>query len=222
MEHKISILTRCSNRPNGFKICNQSITSQGYGNVTHIVSYDDNNDYVNYLNQYDNIVSVKVDREALIKNDTSVNPNTGKYSPHNLYCNNLLEAAEDGYIMFLDDDDMLAHPDVLKTINKTIVDEDTMLFWKMRYPTGNVLPRGDIFDRPRLGGIGSPCFLVHTKWAKQFNWDAWKCGDFRYIDKLFNVVPNHKWINNVLIQLNNNGDQGKKNDITKNYDYEER
>ena len=212
MKNKINILTRTSNRPNGFKICHQSIINQNYDNVLHIVSYDNNVDFENYLNEYSDIKTVKVDREKLIQEDNCVNPNTGKYSPHNLYCNSLLDAVDDGYIMFLDDDDMLLDETVLDTINEAIVDEDTMLIWQMRYPNGRVLPAG-AFDRPRIGNIGSPCFLVHSKYAKKFKWDSWKCGDFRYINNVFNEVNNFKIVPKPLIQLNNFGDMGNKNDV---------
>lgn len=211
----INILTRTSNRRNGFDKCAKSIKSQTYGNINHIVSYDNDID-LEYIDDY-NVTKVKIDREMLIKNDSSINPNNPNfwYSPHNLYCNSLLDSVNDGYIMFLDDDDMLISDNVIEEIVKNIVDEDTILIWQMRYPNGMLLPDNISFleKRIRLGGIGSPCFLFHSKWKNLYRWDAYKCGDFRFLEKIYNKIPNNKWIKLPFIQLNNNGGFGRKIDI---------
>ena len=216
MNKKINILTRTSNRPNGFKTCANSVVKQTYDNVNHIVAYDNDED-LSYIDGFENITKIKIDREELINNDASVNPNNPSFwfSPHNLYCNSLLDSVEDGWIMFLDDDDMLIDDDALEEIAFHIQNEDTMLIWQMRYPTGNMLPDQQSFitKQIRLGGIGSPCFLFHSKWKNEARWDAYKCGDFRFLEKIHNKIPNKKWIKKPYIQLNNNGGLGKKQDI---------
>lgn len=215
MRPTINILTRTSNRPNGFKVCANSIKNQSYDNILHLVSYDNSKD-LEYINEF-NVKKVKIDRENIISNDTSVNPNNPNFwfSPHNLYCNELLENVEDGWIMFLDDDDMLISDTVIEEIYKNIIDEDTILIWQMRYPNGSVLPNSIDFKykKIRLGGIGSPCFLFHSKWKKLSVWDAYKCGDYRFLEKLYSKIPNKKWIEKPFIQLNNSGGHGKKIDI---------
>ena len=211
----INILTRTSNRPNGFDICVNSIKKQTYENINHIVSYDDDLD-LNYINNY-NVSKIKINREEIIKNDKSVNPNNPNFwfSPHNLYCNSLLDEVKDGYIMFLDDDDMLLHENVIEVIVDNIVDEDTILIWKMQYPDGRLLPDSNSYNtkKIRLGGIGSPCFLFHSKWKDFYRWDAYKCGDYRFLEKLYKKIPNNKWINSPFIILNNSGGLGKKEDV---------
>lgn len=211
----INILTRTSNRPNGFDMCVKSIKKQTYENINHIVSYDDDLD-LNYINNY-NVSKIKINREEIIKNDKSVNPNNPNFwfSPHNLYCNSLLDEVKDGYIMFLDDDDMLLHENVIEVIVNNIVDEDTILIWKMQYPDGRLLPDSNSYNMKniKLGGIGSPCFLFHSKWKDLYRWDAYKCGDYRFLEKLYKKIPNNKWINAPFIKLNNSGGLGKKEDI---------
>ena len=213
----INILTRTSNRPNGFDICVNSIKNQTYENINHIVSYDDDLD-LNYINNY-NVSKIKINREEIIKNDKSVTPNNPNFwfSPHNLYCNSLLDEVKDGYIMFLDDDDMLLHENVIEVIVNNIVDEDTILIWKMQYPDGRLLPDSNSYNTKniKLGGIGSPCFLFHSKWKDFYRWDAYKCGDYRFLEKLYKKIPNNKWINSPFIKLNNSGGLGKKEDIKK-------
>tara|TARA_R110000851_G_scaffold158676_4_gene301749 strand:+ start:1174 stop:1830 length:657 start_codon:yes stop_codon:yes gene_type:complete len=215
IDKKINILTRTSNRPKGFEICANSVKNQTYKNINHLVCYDNDGD-LSYINDFD-VNKIKIDRELIIKNDTSVNPNNPSFwvSPHNLYCNELMDKVDDGWLMFLDDDDMLLNNTVIEEIVSNIVDEGTMLLWQMRYPTGRLLPNEDSFksETIRLGGIGSPCFLFHSKWKDKSRWDAYKCGDFRFLQKLYGEIPNKKWIKKPLIQLNNSGGHGKKIDI---------
>jgi len=212
----VNILTRTSNRPIGFKICEESIKNQTYSNINHIVSYDNDKD-LNYLGNCKN--KIKINRSEIIKNDKSKNPNNPSFwfSPHNLYCNSLLDEVEEGWVMYLDDDDMLYDKTVIEKIVKNIVDEDTILIWKMRYPDGRCLPDSHSFktENIRLGGIGSPCFLFHSKYKDESIWDAYKCGDYRFLEKLYKKIPNKKWINEIFIQLNNSGGFGKKKDIKK-------
>jgi hypothetical protein len=47
------------------------------------------------------------ERDKIIEEDKSINPNTGKYSPHNLYFNEMYGKITEGWIIFLDDDDNL-------------------------------------------------------------------------------------------------------------------
>lgn len=215
MDKKINILTRTSNRPKAFSICQDSIKNQTYKNIHHIVSYDNYNDYDSYISNYDNITKIKVDRELLINNDKSSNPNTGPYSPHNLYCNELLNSVEDGYIMFLDDDTMLINDSVIEEIVPHL-SEDNIVIWKIKFPINHnnlIVPRdNEKFTGPTLFDIDTACFMVHIKHAKKFKWDSWKCADFRYIKKLCNEINNVKWLNKVMVQLNGVG-YGNRKDI---------
>ena len=211
----INILTRTSNRRDGFEICAMSVRCQSYENMSHIVCYDNPED-LGYIDLHD-VQKVWVDRQWLIDNDKSEDPNDPSFwhSPHNLYCNVLMDHVSDGYIMFLDDDDMLISDGAIERIVENIVDEDTILIWQMRCLNGNLLPTDGSFlnEELRLGNIGSPCFLFHCKWKDCFRWDAYKCGDFRFLEKLYGKIPNHRWINEPFVQLNNEGGFGRRMDI---------
>lgn len=192
----INILTRTSGRPNAFKQCVDSINSQAYDNINHMIITDDEVNF-DYIHKYYNDGIHLVDREALIKNDKSVNPNTGVYSPHNLYFNGIKDYVKDGWVIYLDDDDYLIDNmvilDIVNEIN--LVDEDTIIYWRMLYGNGNVLPIIiDDTNPPKLGGIGSPCFTYNTKYLDGVIWDGWKCADFRVVSKLHNTIPNYKWV----------------------------
>ncbi|MGW1455071.1 glycosyltransferase family A protein [Salegentibacter agarivorans] len=211
----INILTRTAGRPVGFDKCYDSVRNQTFRNVRFIVSYDTLDDY-EYLKKYD-VEKLQVDRDALVKKDHSVDPETGPYSPHNLYCNELLKQVQGGWIMFLDDDDMLAHEKVLENLvsKVTKADRDTILIWQMKFPDGTLIPQKNAFKikKIQLGCIGSPCFLFHSKYAKKVKWDSWKCADYRFFKELFHIIPKKIWIEEPFVLLNNFGDSGNRNDI---------
>ena len=172
----IYILTRTSNRPNLFKICSDSIKKQTYKNIRHIVSVDNVND-LKYVSEVKPYKTVFIDREKIIKNDSSVNPNTGKYSPHNLYFNEMHKfiIEDDAWVMYLDDDDVLKHEYVIENIVNEIDDTNELYYWRMKQPNGNIIPiKEKKFDRPEIGNIGSCCFLIKKKLIGNVEWDGWK------------------------------------------------
>jgi len=208
----INILTRTSNRPNFFKRNVESIKSQTYKNIRHIVSCDDESD-LNYINQYDNITVVKIDKEKLIAEDNSPNPRTGKYSPHNLYFNEMLKIVDSGWVIILDDDDVFSSEKSVEKIVNNLDGEDSMVIWQMNFIGGINLPPLDlIYQQPVLGKIGSPCFTFNINQLGDIKWDGWKCGDFRFITHIYNKVGKKIIIPEVLVDINNIG-SGNKNDV---------
>lgn len=217
---KINILTRTSNRPIGFRRCAESISNQTYKNINHIVSYDTNDD-LKYLNEYSNIQILKIDPEE-IKAEVELHgvpehvKRMKRFAPYNLYMNKLLDMVSDGWIMILDDDDCLAHANVIENIISHITNEDTILIWKMKFADGRVLPLPEFYASkvPALGKIGSPCFLFHSKWKDHARWDPFKGGDFRYLNNIYNSIPYSNWIDAIYVHLSPNGPGfGTKKDI---------
>lgn len=206
MEPLINILTRTSNRPNYFANNVNSVKSQTYKNIKHYVSYDNDKD-LSYINKHDSVVPIKVDRDKLIKEDNYGVFQTGKYSPHNLYFNELLSNIENGWVIILDDDDQFINEYSVEKIVKEIDNKDSIIIWQMRYNNSNrVLPPLNLINqKPILGQIGSPCFTFNIEQLGDIKWDGWKCGDFRFIEKLYNKIPNKKIIKEPLILINQIG-----------------
>ena len=211
----LNILTRTSNRPNGFQICRTSIENQTYKNIRHIVSYDDEAD-LDYLNTYDGIELLKV---TPISEEPS-RPRLRKgyrFAPYNLYCNQLMDEVKEGWIMFLDDDDRLFDSEVVQKIVYHIQKStsNTMILWRMQYPDGKLLPPLEHMERGiiKINHIGSPCYTFHSKHRNKARWDCWKAGDFFFLKELFQKIKHKKWIKEPLILLNNSGDFGNRNDI---------
>ena len=203
----INIITRTSNRPNGFERTVNSIKNQTYKNVNHIVCTDDLNS-IEYIIQCGIENYHIIDRDELIKNDNNVDPKTGPYSPHNLYFNVIHEHITDGWVIYLDDDDIFVNNLVLEKLVKLINDSDEnhIIFWRMVYSNGMYLPLTiDKSNPPKIGQIGGSCFTFHHKYIKYANWDSWKCGDFRVIDRLYKIIPNYIWYPEKLIYVSKQG-----------------
>lgn len=199
---KLNILTRTSNRPKAFKRNADSIKKQTYSNINHIVGTDDVDsfDYIS-AEGFENIVYF--DRENLIKQDKSINPNTGPFSPHNLYMNELHKSIKDGWVMYLDDDDYIIDEGGIQEIMDVINshDEDTIVYWRMVYSNGKHLPINMENQPPRIGGIGSPCFAFHSKYLEYATWDSWKCSDFRVVFRLSQHIPKHVWLPHNYVMI---------------------
>ena len=192
----INILTRTSGRPIGFYNCRRSIEKQSYKKIKYFVSYE-NEDDIDYLD-CTGLIKIKVNK---YDGDILINPNGSLHAPYNLYCNELLNNVENGWILFLDDDDHLLHNKVIQEIVSEIkkADEDTLFIWQMRYPNGKLLPTREHFKSEQIAMdyIGSPCFIFHSKYKGFAKWDQWKASDYRVIKKLHETIPNTKWIKKV-------------------------
>ena len=117
--------------------------------------------------------------------------------------------------MFLDDDDTFNNDNALSEIVSHVVDEDTMIYWQMEFARhlaahGMLVP-AKWGGTPRIGHIGSPCFLFHSKWKHHSWWDDWKCSDFRFVERLHKEIPNHVYIKKPYIRVGGIG-MGKRKD----------
>ena len=89
-------------------------------------------------------------------------PSEQQTAPYNLYLNQLMNQVVRGWIMILDDDDHLAHATVLETIALFITDADSLLVWKMIWPTGREVPTPEFWQKlPPRSFIGMPCFCIN-------------------------------------------------------------
>ena len=159
----INILTRTSNRPNGFRQCYESVNRQTYTHIKHYVSYDNEKTF-SYLEDF-NIIPVKVSVKK--KDKPKVDAQGNLYAPYNLYCNELLDKVEDGWVIFLDDDDRLFNDNVLYGIAKLISNcsKNTLIIGRMRYPNGKLIPSRESIEAEiiKQNDIGSPCVVFHSK-----------------------------------------------------------
>ena len=123
--------------------------------------------------------------EALYKNITVFfvkNDSTNKYK-FNLYNNELMSKVTDGFILFLDDDDVYTHNLCFKLINNKIIDDNSILLWKFMRPDKLVYPK--TVDNIQLGEIDTTIVCFHNKHKHLAKWQDRQCGDFYFYTDLF-------------------------------------
>jgi GT2 family glycosyltransferase len=193
MNKTINILTRTSGRPNYFKENCASIKAQTYPHIRHIACADDDESFEYASKLADKVI--RVERPEKRKQYGWM------HSPYNFYCNQLMDQVEDGWVMFLDDDDVLTDPTYLEEVMKLVTSEDQLIIWKGQIHD-KIIPSFSFGKGVALMDIGSFCFLFHSKhkWAAQ--WDEVKESDFRVALKLARLLP-ITWFDNVVTKVNN-------------------
>jgi len=186
-ENKLNILIRTSMRPELFKTCIESVLSQNYTNYHIYICYD-KIESINYLNDYEtkyiNITTF------FIENDSNE-----KYK-FNLYNNELMDKVEDGFILFLDDDDMFTHNYCFKIINENLTDEN-ILIWKFMRPDKLIYPKhiNDI----KLGEIDTTSICFHVKYKNISKWQDKQCGDYYFYNNMFKSLKEINQFNIIKI-----------------------
>jgi len=198
-----NILVRTSGRPNYYKRCIESIRRQTYSNFKIIVSYDDEQTF-DYVKRSHPDFYVKVKRQPIPSPRPLIfDPFVGRrrmLSPYNLYFNKMIGLCQNGYIIFLDDDDMFADSDALFLLYRNIKSENDLVFWRVGFPNNRVLPPDNVFGgRPQPAKLASCGFSFHKKhWL---NWDEWTYGDYRIAALLYERIYRKVYINKVLTKL---------------------
>lgn len=205
----INILTRTSNRPNYFKVCFNSINEQTYLNKRHIISAD-NIKTEEYVKQY-NCDYIRVNVENKTRDINKIND-----APYNLYLNDLNNKVEDGWVMYLDDDDCFMDNDSLQKIVNHIEHEDQLLLWRVKFPLVVIPEDIYMYKQPALTHISMIGFMFHSKYINTVKFDNQKCADYRFISQLYNTIKDKVWINEIHTKIqrtNNMGGFGKQDDL---------
>lgn len=194
----INILIRTSNRPKLFKRCIESVFNQTYGNIRIIIAFDTYG-ATNYINP---LLVGKTNVDLL-----RVIPNVNYPYYWNLYCNHLKHEVKEGWFMFLDDDDVLAGPDVIENMER-ILHDDAHLFQFSR--CGNVKPSNEYMDKRKIerGKVGMPCIVLHHSIKSAIQFDGDKGADYRFIKSISEVVD-IKFNKLVLVSCDNHGLMGQ-------------
>jgi hypothetical protein len=111
----LNVLTRTSGRPKFFKLCRQSVESQDYPNLKHILLVDDKHQN-NYVYDYEGI-------DKIISIDSS------SFEHYDQYLNEALKQLPKGELFcVMDDDDFYTRYDSLSRAVKALGDKDLVLF----------------------------------------------------------------------------------------------
>ena len=214
-ENLINIITRAS-RKNLFERCYDSIQSQNYTNFLHIVTYetDENLKHFKSVAKSDNVLFVKVPHLKQIPNLYSQG---AIHFPYELYMIYAEQSVRSGWIMYLDDDDILYDKNVLEKVNLEIqkFNEDTLHILRMKYNNNTIVPnddhiilykKGNPFD---FGQIGTGCLLYHSKYKNYTYWTEWYGSDYKTAVSLRNTIPNLNITNIIGMKIISNQNFGK-------------
>jgi hypothetical protein len=172
----INILTRSGNRPTYFKALKDSILTQTYPHIRHIISND--NPSCDYLTDEKDVYAV------------TKSPSLG-YGFYNLYLNELAKQIEDGWVIILDDDSKLVDNtfiEKLAEICSTSNENDVLIYQNILWPNKILIPPSKIFKAEEVlwSNIDMVCFCVHYS---IFNNIQFRCicgGDFSFLDDVRN------------------------------------
>lgn len=170
-----NILIRTSNRPDYFKKCIESIRKQNFSGEVRIHVCYDTLETFKYVKKYTDINLIFIE-------------NNKKYYSFNLYCNELLNEVKEGWIIFIDDDDMFITDDALNIISSRISNENDLIIWQFLRPDKIITPR----EKFKLGEIDTTCFCFHNNFKNKSKWVSDRCSDFTYFEKLDKKCNFHK------------------------------
>jgi|688.fasta_scaffold119904_3 hypothetical protein len=167
-----NILVRTCYRPTYFVNCINNILSQSHQDIRIICCYDD-------IRSLDYIKKINDKRFEYF----FINLEDNSEMKHNLYLNHLLDKVNDGWIIFLDDDDMFSTNDSLKIINNKIINNNQFIYWGVKLGTNTIIypPNINNVEVCKISGIG---FCFHAHYKNLSRWVSARCSDFVFVKKL--------------------------------------
>ncbi len=210
----VNILLRTSKRPKFFEECIKSIEGQTYKNIRIIVSTD-NNDTEKYVVPY-KVVPIK----CVPNNNIQEPPNDRAYGAiahYNLYLNDLARQVKDGWVIYMDDDDLFSSPTAVENIVNKIENDDSLVLWRI-FSSSRVVPNDSNFGKePFNCDIGGNSFMFHSKHLPSVNWEPYRRGNFRVASKLYNMLK-PVWIDDIYVSTQmDTGVAGLGQQIDKDY-----
>jgi hypothetical protein len=118
----------------------------------------------------------------------------------------------------LDDDDEFKTPHALGEIQKLTQDPEDVIFWRVLFPGGVIIPNNKHWKKDptcgQISGIGF-CFNLHWRNTLGALWDCKCMGDYRLAKKLTENSKSIKFLDKILTGLArpNTGGHGKKDDL---------
>lgn len=190
----INILVRCKSREQGLERLYNSLKGQTYKNWRVIASYEDESTW-KYLCKYP---FEKIKAIPTPKPDHK--PEGEEYARFlhaNLYLNEMMDRVKSGFIMYLDDDDILKERTGLMGIAKNL-DKYKLTLWKAgRMGTDKTIPMAQDFGTITAGKISGIAFAFHHSHKHMAQWEPWRRGDYRVIKRLSEYMK-VKWVDDVF------------------------
>lgn len=176
----INLLIRTSYRPVLFKRLLDSIYNQTHKNINIVVSYDDER-ALSYIPEEINKIRVYKD--------------LSKPYFYDEYCNDLKSQVDNGFFMFIDDDEVLASNDCLEKLCIALKNHYGVICQFSR--NGRLKPSNELINGRliRRSKIGMPCIVLHHSCKNIADFDgSVSAADFNWIKAItkkvkLNFVP---------------------------------
>jgi hypothetical protein len=197
---KINILTRTHDRAEYFNICRESILNQTYSNINWIVGTDVDCPY------YPS--AIRLMKEPIAIKPKNI-PDGQYYAPWNWYLNILGTNIKEGWVMYLDDDDIFTNNDALQIIVDNIDNDNQLMIWRVQITPEFIVPKEESMGKViRAGDISGIGIMFHSKHLP-VNWGNTSYGDYRIISQLIDKGLEPKWINQILTSTINGSHYGQ-------------
>jgi len=170
------ILTRTHNRKDKFIQTLNSVMScmSDMINIIHYVSYDNKETY-EYVS---NLNSDKYPLRLINLIGTKLHPN--EYIDE--FYKRIIEDKVEGWVLVLDDDDLITTPYLFKNISKYLTNENKLIIWKLHRPDKYIYPKD--LNNIKVGDIATCCYIYHSSYIKTGYWGASSIGDFGFFNYL--------------------------------------
>lgn len=130
------------------------------------------------------------------------------HAPYNLYLKIAEERVNEGWIAYLDDDDIYTSDEAIQILADEIShDEDTLHVYRLIRVNefgDNFIPSNRYWPYLKaghpfiVGEIGGACICFHSKYKGYTQWGHWTADDYRTVSVLGKVIPRKNFINKVL------------------------
>ena len=172
------VLTRTSNRPEKFLECCASVDrARSFYNIIHYIGYD-NTIAEKYVKDYRN------DKYLINLIDYK-----GKLHPNqyiDVFYSKLLETSADGWILVLDDDDLISTEYLFRGLSQYLTDIDKVIIWKLERPDKFIYPKN--INAIEVGEIATCCYIYHTSKISLNHWGANGIGDYKWFLELLKMT----------------------------------
>lgn len=120
--------------------------------------------------------------------------------PMNTYMQSLHRRVTDGWVLYLDDDNLLTSPSSISHAMAHVESEDDLILW--RSMLGRVTPSDENFGKRLVhGDVDTAMFLFHSKHINATAWDMFRCGDYRTLASLSKKLR-PVWVDHLLTSTN--------------------
>ena len=175
-EVHFNIIIRTHNRPVLFNSCINSILSQTYTDINIVICAQDI--------QTSNYIFTRNDERFNIFQPKIINNDTHYY---NDFCNQALQYCNHGWIIFIDDDNMLADVNTLTLLNKCIQEShDSTNILINDYIRADKILSLKYIHGLSVGELDTANFCIHESIKHLGEWPTHVAGDYGYFNKILN------------------------------------